>query len=158
MGETRVPAGDTLIDFGLEVERIAGLVGVTPELTSEIQHWGDVYGLEEREQLLLANELAFFTDNPPDDSIRKNYWEAYDVAAEKIILGLADRLDGDRWKMRWGATADSINRAMRIQPGNFSFENVEGGASRHLRYVLFNLRHEEILDQYGFCVRQIGRQ
>ena len=70
MGETRVPAGDTLIDFGLEVERIARLVGVTPELTSEIQHWGDVYGLEEREQLLLANELAFFTDNPPDDSIR----------------------------------------------------------------------------------------
>lgn len=159
MGEVKVPSGDVVVsDFDADAARISQLIGVDPHVVDEVTHWGEEFGLEPRERLLLANELAFFTHNPPDEDTRKDYWSAYEDAAEKIMFGLADQLDEHGWKMRWGATSGSVNSAMRMQLGNASFEHVVGGAASHLRYVLFNEKHEEILDQHGFCVRKLGRQ
>ncbi|NTW62284.1 hypothetical protein HGB25_02655, partial [Candidatus Saccharibacteria bacterium] len=108
---------------------------------------------------LLAIELAYFRTNPltATDEVRHQYYLDYEQAAEKLIFGHAKDLDDLGWRMRWGVTVDAVNRAMRAEIG-FTADALISGTANELMYVIFNVNHDYIMDESGYCLRKLGRK
>ena len=145
-------------NFQLAVARVESRLGISDKARQEADWAAETFGLEDRERQLLAIELQFFRYNPPSRDIRENYLTACYTAGESLFFGQAGKVNELGWLMRWGANAESINRAMSMHRGTFTAEAVIGDAQQHSLFVIFHPKHDQILDKHGLCVRKLGRK
>lgn len=140
--------------FNREVARAQVIVGVTDLDKQYAIEATNKYGLEPRETDLLAIENAFFSKIGEIATV--GYWELYN----NLVANIADTNNVDiyksGWRFRWGSDMHVLNNAW-FSEIDLTTNAHEAARLEILRGTTYNLVNEQVLEDAGLCVRQLGR-